>query len=341
MTKDRAARATTPARLGVVVTATLLGGMIAAVAVIGSQTLEPRLTETAEQALRDADLPGMSVRFDGREAFLSSASAAPGRLADAKAVVEGLAGVRWATVVAADASTLHASLTVSRDDAGAVVTGTVGTQEEASALEEAAQAAFGADSRVDVQVLGGVAVASWGPAAGDLLDVLAPVRQLDFRLEDRGAALAGFAADPDATEAAVRTALGGIPLVSALIAAGPTDDDVAVIEATVIRFAPDSVVLDAAARAQVAALARDLARFPGLRVRLIGHIAIATGTAQDALAFSERRASVVAQALEAHGVDAARIEIAGAGDGDPLGDNGTPAGAAENRRVTVVVLEVG
>lgn len=103
---------TTPGarRMAVIVTATLLGGMIAAVAVIGSEVMEPRLTENARAALDDAGFTSVDVRFDGREAFLSSPTSTSGRLAAAERVVEDVDGVRWATVVSdAEATTGGAS----------------------------------------------------------------------------------------------------------------------------------------------------------------------------------------------------------------------------------------
>jgi outer membrane protein OmpA-like peptidoglycan-associated protein len=96
-------RATDPTsgtrRMAVIVTSTLLGGMIAAVGVIGSEALEPQLTENARAALDAAGFTSVDVRFDGREAFLSSPTSSSGRLAAAERVVEEVDGVRWATVV--------------------------------------------------------------------------------------------------------------------------------------------------------------------------------------------------------------------------------------------------
>jgi outer membrane protein OmpA-like peptidoglycan-associated protein len=86
-------------RMAVIVTATLLGGIIAAVGVIGSEVMEPRLTENARTALDDAGFTSVDVRFDGREAFISSLTSSPGRLAAAERIVEEIDGVRWATVV--------------------------------------------------------------------------------------------------------------------------------------------------------------------------------------------------------------------------------------------------
>ena len=83
MGDDERARVTTPPRLAVIITATLLGGMIAAVAVVGSTALESPLTSAARVALGDAGVEGVSVRFEGREAHLRAEGASDAQLAAA------------------------------------------------------------------------------------------------------------------------------------------------------------------------------------------------------------------------------------------------------------------
>lgn len=337
MTDDDRARATTPPRLAVIITATLLGGMIAAVGVIGANALEPKLTTAAEHALRDAGIEGVGVRFDGREAFLSSAGASPGQLADAERVVEAVDGVRWVTVVHSAASP---ELSVSEGPEGdAIVDGVTGTAGEAGAIQDAATAAFGPGTQSLVDVEDGVAVPSWTGSLPEIFAALAQVDDLQFTLNAQGAVLSGTAADPDAVAHQLEAALGSIPLVSTLTRSGPTEQETAAINGTVIRFTADSVTLNATARKKVAALADALRRFPMVGVTLTGHIAIPVGTEQDAIAFSRERAQAVADALIADGISASRIEIVGAGSSDPVGDNSTPAGAAANRRVTVLIEE--
>jgi outer membrane protein OmpA-like peptidoglycan-associated protein len=232
-------------RMAVIVTSTLLGGMIAAVGVIGSEALEPRLTESARSALDDAGFASVEVRFDGREAFLSSASATADRLTAAERVVEQVDGVRWATVV---------------DDVDA-----------------------------------------------DSGEVSTPT--------------------PTATPTPTPTETPLDPATARML------------ESTELLFEADSVTLTEAALAQVAQVAAVLTERPDLRLTVTGHIAIATGTEAEAVAFSAVRAQAVVDELLRNGVRPDQLTVAGAGSGDPVGDNATPEGAASNRRVTFTIQE--
>ncbi|NTZ83087.1 OmpA family protein [Burkholderia metallica] len=61
------------------------------------------------------------------------------------------------------------------------------------------------------------------------------------------------------------------------------------------------------------------------------------GEAAYDLELSRRRAEVVAVELVDVGLDAKQIAIIGKGKRDPVGDNRTPAGRAQNRRAAIVV----
>lgn len=61
------------------------------------------------------------------------------------------------------------------------------------------------------------------------------------------------------------------------------------------------------------------------------------GEASYDLELSRRRAEVVAIELVDVGLDGKRIVIVGKGKSDPIGDNRTPAGRAQNRRAAIVV----
>lgn len=232
-------------RWAVIVTSTLLGGMIAAVGVVGSESLEPRLTTNARAALDAAGFTSVDVRFDGREAFLSSPTATAERLTEAERVVEGVDGVRWATV---DDGT--------GDDQGGVSTPT-----------------------------------------------------------------------PTATPSPTPTQVPLDPVSERWL----TETDVL--------FDADSLALTETARTQLSRVAALLTERPDLRLTVTGHIAIATGTEADAIAFSELRAQVVVDELLRRGARPGQLTVVGAGSGDAVGDNATPEGAASNRRVTFSIQE--
>jgi outer membrane protein OmpA-like peptidoglycan-associated protein len=105
------------------------------------------------------------------------------------------------------------------------------------------------------------------------------------------------------------------------------------LEAIEFRFAPDSTTLNGAGLRAVARVAVLMTAHPGLRLHLTGHVAIATGTSQDAIAFSMRRAQAVADELVAAGIDPARFEVEGAG--------AVGVDDASGRRVDIEILEEG
>ncbi|WP_034176152.1 OmpA family protein [Burkholderia ambifaria] len=61
------------------------------------------------------------------------------------------------------------------------------------------------------------------------------------------------------------------------------------------------------------------------------------GEAAYDLELSRRRAEVVAIELVDAGLDGKRIAVVGKGKSDPVGDNRTPTGRAQNRRAAIVV----
>lgn len=52
---------------------------------------------------------------------------------------------------------------------------------------------------------------------------------------------------------------------------------------------------------------------------------------------SQRRANAVKDYLTSNGVDGARVTASGKGEGSPVGDNSTPTGRQQNRRVEVII----
>lgn len=80
-----------------------------------------------------------------------------------------------------------------------------------------------------------------------------------------------------------------------------------------------------------------LKKFPGVRVTIVGHTDN-VGSPEANLDLSRRRAASVKQYLVDGGIDESRIETDGKGDTEPVGDNETEAGRAQNRRIVFDIV---
>jgi OOP family OmpA-OmpF porin len=78
-----------------------------------------------------------------------------------------------------------------------------------------------------------------------------------------------------------------------------------------------------------------IARHPDLQLVVEGHTDNAGASAANRK-LSEERAAAVKAWLVARGANASQLAVAGFGDAKPVGDNGTEAGRAKNRRVELV-----
>ena len=105
------------------------------------------------------------------------------------------------------------------------------------------------------------------------------------------------------------------------------------LAALTVNFAADSTTLDLAARGRILDVASLINQNPTLHLVIEGHVAIATGSAADAEAFSGERARVVALKLISLSKGTDQFDVRGVGATMPLASNETPAGAASNRRV--------
>jgi OOP family OmpA-OmpF porin len=82
-----------------------------------------------------------------------------------------------------------------------------------------------------------------------------------------------------------------------------------------------------------------LQRYPDVHVTVAGYTD-SVGTPAYNQSLSERRAQIVYDYLTSHGIDASRLEgPIGHGEDDPIGDNSTDAGRAQNRRVELQVQQ--
>ncbi|MPV71359.1 type VI secretion system protein TssL, long form [Burkholderia sp. BE17] len=108
-------------------------------------------------------------------------------------------------------------------------------------------------------------------------------------------------------------------------------------------FQPGGASVKATMGPLIAKIAGETAKVPG-KVTVLGYtdnVPIRSRQFASNEALSEERATQVMQMLQAAGVPANRLEAVGKGDADPVGDNHTAQGRAQNRRVEILVAQQG
>ncbi|MDE2092543.1 MAG: OmpA family protein [Burkholderiales bacterium] len=105
-----------------------------------------------------------------------------------------------------------------------------------------------------------------------------------------------------------------------------------------ISFDTGSAAIKPQLRAVLDPFANSLRNDPNARISIVGHT---DNTGSEAVndPLSVERARSVRDYLETRGVPDARIETAGRGEREPIADNNTEAGRAQNRRVEIFLRE--
>jgi len=133
-----------------------------------------------------------------------------------------------------------------------------------------------------------------------------------------------------------------LPHYPASVAAEPAmepqmEDEVIVLsDLGNVLFAFDSAELTADAQRLLADVSTRLAGASLVAVRVVGHTDSVGSDAYNQ-GLSERRARSVADFLIAQGVPAGKLSSEGQGESQPVADNGSDAGRAQNRRVELHV----
>ncbi|NEU08922.1 OmpA family protein [Flavihumibacter sp. R14] len=104
-----------------------------------------------------------------------------------------------------------------------------------------------------------------------------------------------------------------------------------------ILFDFDKATLKPNAKENIAKLATSLQNNPETDILIIGHTD-ATGADAYNLRLSDRRADAVKSYAIANGISSARLTTEGRGETEPIADNTTEEGKAQNRRVEVVIV---
>jgi outer membrane protein OmpA-like peptidoglycan-associated protein len=103
-----------------------------------------------------------------------------------------------------------------------------------------------------------------------------------------------------------------------------------------VLFDTGKYTLKPSAQLALAKVATILQLYPGLKVQVEGYTDSIGGDAYNQK-LSESRANAVHDFLIQNGDPAANVTAAGYGKADPVADNGSAAGRAQNRRVNLVV----
>lgn len=105
-----------------------------------------------------------------------------------------------------------------------------------------------------------------------------------------------------------------------------------------VSFASGSAAIDTRLYPTLDKLANTLNEFPASTITVVGYTD-SQGSAQDNLELSGRRAAAVADYLALRGVQRNRMTITGRGEAEPIADNATETGRAQNRRVEMLIRQ--
>ena len=106
-----------------------------------------------------------------------------------------------------------------------------------------------------------------------------------------------------------------------------------------ILFALDSASVRSGLRRDLRVVANNLRAYPNSTIKILGHTDN-TGSASYNEALSQRRADAVVNILIDNGVQPVRLQALGRGEDDPIENNLTAEGQAQNRRVEIIIRPI-
>jgi OOP family OmpA-OmpF porin len=125
--------------------------------------------------------------------------------------------------------------------------------------------------------------------------------------------------------------------VAAPVVAPVAKEPVVIMKKTLhAHFDHDKSIVRADDKKEIAEVAAAMQNNPGSKADLVGHTD-SNGADEYNQALSERRAAAVKAELVKQGANASDISTSGKGEKEPVADNATAKGRAENRRVEAVV----
>ena len=328
--------------------------------------IENDLTARSSAALSAAGMDSVVVSFEGRDGTLEGTAATEAEAESAQSVVLGVNGVRMVdnqmSVDSAAAETATPTIPPSTVGPGpaegrppsfvmlvsegtVALTGSVPDEETRDALVAGAVAAFGLENVVStVSVTEGVASTEWLVGLPFLIEEFGDVTEFSLVITGGTAELSGLAVSEAARssiENLVAMSLPGIEVVN-LLEVGVDERELVqrkidALDLTLVTFAVGSADLQSGSTAVLDELVVILVDHSEMSAEIGGHTD-ATGSEESNLEVSQARAEAVVAYLVSQGIASDRLTAVGYGSSEPIGDNFTAEGRAENRRIEVTVL---
>lgn len=315
-------------------------------------TLEIDLEARGHQAVHAMGLSDVRVRFEGREAMLTGWVDKSEQVAQARALIASMRGVRWvqsteisvrrpktlAVVQPVVPEKLPARFSLLRTKEGEVkISGWLDAHAASTALA-ATQAAFPGVTVIDqVQIVSTVGRPKWDAELPQLLGRLALIKDPHLELDGVTTQVTGVATP--AQEKRIRSILATFddPQLH-LKRPSPAPRLQSQLDALnrPRLFSRRGRRLTRSGRKYLRRVAQILRATPHISVTVESHTN-SRGPARKNLRLSQRRADAVCTTLAKWGVGRARLRAVGMGETAPIGDNRTSRGRAANRRVTLVV----
>lgn len=366
-------------RLGIGLGILAFLGLGALCTFMGVRGIENTLTDRTSQALEARGLGGLGVDYEGRKAVIEGVVPAGTDRAELASSLrtEGVrdvdvSGVRVAAAEPAPTGIVDMVADVDGDEI--TLRGEVLTDQHRAELVSAAEAEFGPANVTDELVVTSLApeIAGADARVSEVAGLMPRLKGnlLDGRATLTGTALAvtGAAVSSEAIDAITGPA-SGIDGVDATVdltapepaAPEPTPEPSPTPEPTPepeptptpepqpqavfddldlrgVQFEVGTAILTADATGILDNVAFELARFPEVDVTIEGHTDSDGGDAANQ-ALSQARAESVVAYLTSTGIEPDRLSAAGFGETEPIADNATDEGKAENRRVEISVDE--
>ncbi len=330
-------------------------------------SLETNLAERSQIALMEAGLAGQitegEISFTGEIATLRGSVNDSLVRAQVAAVVEDVRGVRrieneitvapvaaaetpapavpTTTAVPPPVALRLPSMSAVVDSATITLSGEVPSQDVAEAWLAAATSAYGAGNVVDqLTVTEEVGSQDWLAAAASLR-LLESTSGGSIAIRNDAMVVTGLVADQAAHDEVLSALVAAFPNVTIddrLEIAPQASDEIAALDLTGIQFESGSATITPESTSTLDRATEVLAAFPNVAVEIAGHTD-SDGSSAANLALSQARANAVLTYLVEAGIAAERLTAVGYGENEPIADNATPDGKAQNRRIELVTTE--